>query len=71
MIYQLFLSLFEKPKKIELLSSYGFISKCDLFTLNVELTKNKKCLINVNRYSNIKQKLLLFSLKKMSIFGMI
>ncbi len=51
------LSLFEKPKKIELLSSYGFISKCDLFTLNVELTKNKKCLINVNRYSNIKQKI--------------
>jgi len=50
------LSLFEKPKNFELLSSYGFISKCDLFTLNVELTKNKKCLINVNRYSNIKQK---------------
>ena len=51
------LSLFEKPKFFKLLSSYGFISKCDLFTLNVELTKNKKCLINVNRYSNIKQKI--------------
>ena len=50
------LSLFEKPKKFELLSSYGFISKCDLFTLNVVLAKNKKCLINVNRYSNNKQK---------------
>ena len=50
------LKLFGKPKKINLQSSFGFISKCDIVTLNVKLPQNQNCQIYVNRYSNEKQK---------------
>ena len=50
------LTLFGKPKKIKLVSAFGFISKCDIVTLTLELPNNKKCQIHVNRCSNHKQK---------------
>ena len=50
------LTLFGKPKKIKLVSAFGFISKCDVVTLTLELPNNKKCQIHVNRCSNHKQK---------------
>ena len=50
------LKLFGKPKKINLQSSFGFISKCDIVTLNVKLSQNLKCQIYLNRYSNKKEK---------------
>ena len=51
------LKLFGKPKKIKVQSSFGFISKCDVVTLNLELSQNKECQIYLNRCSNNKQKL--------------
>ena len=51
------LKLFGKPKKSKILSSFGFISKCDIVTLNLELSQNKKCQIHLNRFSDNKQKL--------------
>ena len=51
------LKLFGKPKKINLQSSFGFISKCDIVTLNVKLSQNQNCQIYLNRYSNEKQKI--------------
>ena len=51
------LTLFGKPKKIKLINAFGFISKCDIVTLTLELPGNKKCQIHVNRCSNHKQKL--------------
>ncbi len=51
------LKLFGKPQKLELLSSYGIISKCDIFTLNITFSKKRKCQIHINRYSNKKEKL--------------
>tara|TARA_B100000029_G_scaffold492174_1_gene553132 strand:- start:388 stop:1278 length:891 start_codon:yes stop_codon:yes gene_type:complete len=51
------LKLFGKPKKSKILSSIGFISKCDLLTLNFELPENKKCQIHLNRFSDKKQKI--------------
>ena len=51
------LTLFGKPKKIKLVSAFGFISQCDVVTLTLELPNNKKCQIHVNRCSNHKQKL--------------
>ena len=51
------LKLFGKPKKINLQSSFGFISKCDIVTLNVKLPQNQNCQIYVNRYSSEKQKI--------------
>ena len=50
------LTLFGKPKKIKLVSAFGFNSKCDIVTLTLELPNNKKCQIHVNRCSNHKQK---------------
>ena len=50
------LTLFGKPKKIKLVNAFGFISKCDIVTLTLELPKNKKCQIHINRCSNYKQK---------------
>ena len=50
------LTLFGKPKKIKLVNAFGFISKCDVVTLTLELPKNKKCQIHINRCSNYKQK---------------
>ena len=50
------LTLFGKPKKIKLVSAFGFISQCDVVTLTLELPNNKKCQIHVNRCSNHKQK---------------
>ena len=50
------LTLFGKPKKIKLVSAFGLISKCDIVTLTLELPKNKKCQIHINRCSNYKQK---------------
>ena len=50
------LTLFGKPKKIKLVNAFGFISKCDIVTLILELPNNKKCQIHVNRCSNHKQK---------------
>ena len=50
------LTLFGKPKKIKLVSAFGFISQCDVVTLTLELPKNKKCQIHINRCSNYKQK---------------
>jgi len=50
------LTLFGKPKKIKLVNAFGFISKCDIVTLILELSNNKKCQIHVNRCSNHKQK---------------
>ena len=51
------LKLFGKPKKIKVQSSFGLISKCDVVTLNLELSQNKECQIHLNRCSNNKQKL--------------
>ena len=51
------LKLFGKPKKSKILSSFGFISKCDLLTLKLELPQNQKCQIQLNRFSDNKQKL--------------
>ena len=51
------LKLFGKPKKSKILSSFGFISKCDLVTLKLQLPQNKKCQIQLNRFSDNKQKL--------------
>jgi predicted dehydrogenase len=51
------LKLFGKPKKSELVSSFGFISKCDIFTLNFKFNNNVNCQVHMNRYSNKKQKL--------------
>ena len=51
------LKLFGKPKKIKVQSSFGLISKCDVVTLNLELSQNKECQIYLNRCSNNKQKL--------------
>ena len=39
------LKLFGKPKKINLLSSFGFISKRDIVTLDVKLPQNQNCQI--------------------------
>ena len=50
------LTLFGKPKKIKLVSAFGFNSKCDIVTLTLDLPNNKKCQIHVNRCSNHKQK---------------
>ena len=50
------LTLFGKPKKIKLINAFGFISKCDIATITLELSNNKKCQIHVNRCSNHKQK---------------
>jgi UDP-2-acetamido-3-amino-2,3-dideoxy-glucuronate N-acetyltransferase len=50
------LTLFGKPKKIKLVNAFGFISKCDIVTLILDLPNNKKCQIHVNRCSNHKQK---------------
>ena len=51
------LRLFGKPKKIKVQSSFGLISKCDIVTLNLELSQNKECQIHLNRCSDNKQKL--------------
>mgnify|MGYP005628073209 CR=1 FL=1 len=51
------LKLFGKPKKINIQSSFGFVSKCDIVTLNVKLSQNQNCQIYLNRYSNEKQKI--------------
>ena len=51
------LKLFGKPKKIKVQSSFGLISKCDVVTLNLELSQNKECQIHLNRCSDNKQKL--------------
>jgi len=51
------LKLFGKPKKSKITSSFGFISKCDILTLNLELSQNKKCQIHLNRFSNNKKKI--------------
>ena len=51
------LKLFGKPKKIKVQSSFGLISKCDIVTLNLELSQNKECQIHLNRCSDNKQKL--------------
>lgn len=51
------LKLFGKPKKLDLVSSYGIKSKCDIFTLNITLSKNQNCQIHINRYSHRKEKL--------------
>jgi predicted dehydrogenase len=51
------LKLFGKPKKSKLVSSFGFISKCDIFTLNFKFNNNVNCQVHMNRYSNKKQKL--------------
>ena len=50
------LKLFGKPKKVKLISSFGFISKNDLLTLNLEFVQNKKCQIYLNRHSHHIQK---------------
>jgi UDP-2-acetamido-3-amino-2,3-dideoxy-glucuronate N-acetyltransferase len=50
------LKLFGKPKKINVQSSFGFVSKCDIVTLNVKLSQNLECQIYLNRYSDKKQK---------------
>ena len=50
------LKLFGKPKKINIQSSFGFVSKCDIVTLNVKLSQNLKYQIYLNRYSNKKEK---------------
>ena len=63
------LTLFGKPKKIKLVSAFGFISKCDIVTLTLELPNNKKCQIHVNRCSNHKQKLVtIFTQKNIYIW---
>ena len=49
------LTLLGKPTKFRLENSHGQITKCDFFRLSLEFSK-KKCLIQVNRCSNIKQK---------------
>tara|TARA_B100001540_G_scaffold55505_1_gene50264 strand:- start:31 stop:921 length:891 start_codon:yes stop_codon:yes gene_type:complete len=51
------LKLFGKPKKIKLISSFGFISKNDIITLNLEFAQNKKCQIYLNRHSSHTQKI--------------
>ncbi len=51
------LKLFGKPKTSKLVSSSGFISKCDVLTLNFEFQKNQKCQIYLNRHSKNKQKI--------------
>ena len=63
------LTLFGKPKKIKLVNAFGFISKCDIVTLTLELPKNKKCQIHINRCSNYKQKHITIFTQKISIFG--
>ncbi len=50
------LKLFGKPKKIKLITSFGFISKNDVITLNLEFGQNKKCQIYLNRHSSHTQK---------------
>ena len=50
------LKLFGKPKKIHVQSSFGFISKCDIVTLNLKFSQNQNCQIYLNRYSNKKEK---------------
>jgi UDP-2-acetamido-3-amino-2,3-dideoxy-glucuronate N-acetyltransferase len=51
------LKLFGKPKKINLQSSFGFVSKLDIVKLNVKLPENQNCEIYLNRYSNEKEKI--------------
>ena len=63
------LKLFGKPKKSKITSSFGFISKCDIVTLNLELPKNKNCQIHLNRLSNNKKKLVkIFTDKNMYLW---
>jgi len=64
------LKLFGKPKKINIQSSFGFISKCDIVTLNVKLFQNLKCQIYLNRYSDEKQKIVkIFTEKNVYIWN--
>jgi len=64
------LKLFGKPKKINLLSSFGFISKRDIVTLDVKLPQNQNCQIYLNRYSNDKQKIVkIFTKKNMYLWN--
>ena len=63
------LKLFGKPKKIKVQSSFGLISKCDIVTLNLELSQNKECQIYLNRCSNNKQKLVtIFTEKNVNFY---
>ena len=64
------LKLFGKPKKINIQSAFGFISKCDIVTLNVKLFQNLKCQIYLNRYSDEKQKIVkIFTEKNVYIWN--
>ena len=56
--------LFGKPKKYEVVSSHGYISKCDMFTLNFEFPNNLKCQVHINRYSTKKEKTVTIFTKK-------
>ena len=58
------LKLFGKPNKTKLISSLGFISKCDLIILNLAFQQNKKCQIYLNRCSSNKKKTVTLSTNK-------
>lgn len=48
--------LFGMPKKISLIDSEGHLTNSDILTIKLEFSKNKRCVININRIMNLKRK---------------
>ena len=49
--------LFGTPKKINLRNSFGFITKADTIFVDIELNKKQTCIINIDRNSFYKKKI--------------
>lgn len=58
------LEIFGNPLNSKILYSKGIISKIDQLIIEFNFNKNKKCLVNLNRISNFKNKSVLFKTKK-------
>ncbi len=52
------LELFGLPKKYSLIDDVGYVTKSDIITIGLKFNESKKCVININRISNFKKKII-------------
>ena len=50
------LELLNPPTKIKVINNFGFKTNSDIVCLSMDFHRNKKCLIHINRISNLKTK---------------
>ncbi len=48
--------LYNQPKKLIIKNKTGYITNCDILSLNVEFPKKLNCIIELNRVSSYKQR---------------